>query len=84
MGKITKIVIDRNTCIGAATCYAIAPKAFNIDADNKAVLLGTWNEHDLKTLMEAAESCPVNAIFLYDENGQQVWPEVTSQFIVSS
>lgn len=71
---ISKIVIERKVCIGAATCYAIAPKAFAIDAENKAVLLGTWSEHELKVLMEAAQSCPVNAIFLYDENGNQVWP----------
>ncbi|MEK7611355.1 MAG: ferredoxin [Patescibacteria group bacterium] len=72
---ISKIVIDRSICIGAATCYAIAPKAFSIDAENKAVLLGTWSEHDFKTIMEAAQSCPVNAILLFNENGNQVWPQ---------
>lgn len=31
-------MIDRNLCIGAASCVAVAPSAFELDAENKAVI----------------------------------------------
>ena len=89
MAKITKIKVDRNLCIGAASCVAIYPDAFSLDADNKAVLpkksgptsdltdvteLNVANIDDANLLL-AAQSCPTKAIFLYDETGKQVYPE---------
>ena len=69
-----KIIVDRNLCIGAAPCYAVAPKVFNIDNENKAVVIDE-NGADDKTVLEAAEACPVAAIFLKDkETGLQVYP----------
>ncbi len=69
-----QIKIDRNLCIGAATCVAIAPKAFNLDNEAKAILLPTAEEESDQTILEAAKSCPVAAIILYDETGKQVYP----------
>ena len=36
--KIGKIVVDRNLCIGAASCIAVAPGVFELDSENKAVV----------------------------------------------
>ncbi|KKU52538.1 MAG: hypothetical protein UX72_C0004G0019 [Parcubacteria group bacterium GW2011_GWA2_47_10] len=36
--KIGKVVVDRSLCIGAASCIAVAPGVFELDAENKAVL----------------------------------------------
>lgn len=69
-----KIKVDRGLCIGAAPCFAIAPKVFKIDNENKAVVVDEKGADD-QTILEAAQSCPVNAIILVDEEtGKQVYP----------
>lgn len=71
--KIGKIVVDRNLCIGAASCVVMASNTFELDAENKAVVKdphGNTNEE----IWQAAESCPTKAILLYDESGKQVYP----------
>ncbi len=66
--------IDRDLCIGAATCVAIAPKAWALDDEAKAIILDTVEEETDETLLEAAKGCPVLAIFITDENGKQIFP----------
>ncbi len=73
--KISKIVVDPNLCIGAAPCTTIAPDAFQLNAEGKAEVLPNWQRVDAKTLLEAAQSCPVNAILVYDEAGNQIYPK---------
>lgn len=87
--RIRKIKVDRDLCIGAAPCVFAADGVFELDDENKAVLKlkdgvktsdlteKTALEDDTVSddmLMEAAQSCPVKAIFLYDEDDQQVYP----------
>lgn len=66
--------IDRNLCIGAATCVAVAPKAWALDDEAKAIILDTAEQETDETLIEAAKSCPVMAIFIADDNGKQIYP----------
>jgi ferredoxin len=66
--------IDRDLCIGAATCVAIAPKAWALDDDAKAIILDTCFDETDETLLEAARSCPVMAIIITDDKGKQVYP----------
>ncbi len=66
--------IDRDLCIGAATCIALAPKAWALDDEAKAIILDTASEETDDALLEAAKGCPVMAIFLTDESGKQVYP----------
>ena len=70
------VVIDRDTCIGAATCVAIAEKVFALDNENKAIVLeNDWDDDDV--LLAAAQSCPVLAITLKDKiTGKVVFPVV--------
>lgn len=74
--KIRKLTmsIDRNLCIGAATCVAIAPKAWALDNEAKAIILDSSDQETDDTLLEAAKACPVMAIFITDENGKQIYP----------
>ena len=87
--KIGKLMIDRNLCIGAASCIAVAPSVFELDPENKAVLRrkvpppssDMTARHDLEdeaiddeTLLLAAKSCPTQAIIIYDEEGKQIYP----------
>ena len=87
--KIAKLMVDRNLCIGAASCIAVAPSTFELDPENKAVLRrkvlppssDMTARHDLEdqaiddeTLLLAAKSCPTQAIIIYDEEGKQIYP----------
>ncbi len=89
-GKIKYLMVDRELCIGAASCVAVYPEVFALDDDNIAVILQkngvkTSEKTDVDmlevsavdddTLLLAAQSCPTLAIFLYDESGAQVFPE---------
>lgn len=73
-GKIRRIVVDRIKCIGARSCVAVAPGTFQMDGENLAYIVDPNSEDD-DTVLMAAQSCPVLAILLYDENGKQIFPE---------
>jgi ferredoxin len=66
-----KIRVDRELCQGAANCVVTAPKVFKLDNENKAVVIGSDMED---IVMEAAESCPFNAIIVEDDKGEQIYP----------
>jgi ferredoxin len=68
-----KVRVDRELCIGVSNCVAIAPTVFKLDDENKAVVLDAASV-DEKTLMEAAESCPQDAIVVEDDTGKQLYP----------
>jgi len=68
-----KVKVDRNLCIGVSNCVAIAPTVFKLDEENKAVVLDPSSVDD-QTLLEAAESCPENAIIIEDDEGHQLYP----------
>ncbi len=69
-----KTWVDRDLCIGAATCVAIAPKTFILDGEAKAVYLNTSAEDSDETILDAAKGCPVAAIIIEDENGNKIFP----------
>lgn len=71
---INKIIVDRDLCIGAASCVVVADKVFELDKENKAVVKNSKGAND-ETILLAAKSCPTRAIFLYDESGKQIYPE---------
>ena len=68
-----KIVVDRDRCQGISACIGTAPDVFELDDDNKAAVINAAGADD-ETILAAAESCPLDAIFLYDETGVQVYP----------
>jgi ferredoxin len=70
-----KITIDRDLCIGAATCLAIAPEVFALDSDAKAIILSSADTTDDATILDAARGCPTAAIILEDQNGQKLFPK---------
>lgn len=68
-----KVKVDRESCIGIGNCVAIAPTVFKLDDQNKVVVLDSGSV-DEETLMEAAKSCPENAIIVEDDDGNQLYP----------
>lgn len=69
-----KVRVDRNLCIGAGSCVAVAPKAFALDNEAKAIVLPTAGEENDQTLLEGAKACPTAAIIVTDETGKQIFP----------
>ncbi len=72
--NIGKIVIDRDLCIGAASCIAVSGATYELDNENKAIVIGP-DAIDDATLIMSAESCPTKAILLFDKNGKQAFPK---------
>jgi ferredoxin len=70
-----KMWVDRNLCIGAATCVAVAPNTFVLDSEAKAIVLSTAGDDNEATLVDAAKACPVAAIIIEDEKGNRVFPK---------
>ena len=68
-----QVRVDRDLCAGLGNCVAIAPTVFELDDDNKAVVLDP-SSIDEDTLLEAAESCTQNAIIIEDDAGIQLYP----------
>ena len=70
-----KVTVDRDLCIGAATCLAIAPQTFTLDDEAKAIFLDTTASDSNDDIMDAARGCPTAAIIIEDiETGKQVYP----------
>jgi ferredoxin len=85
--KKYKIVYDRSTCIGAASCVGALPETWSLNDDGKADLadfqtedgnitqfkIVELDEEGLQKEKHAAEVCPVNIIHIFDvETGDQI------------
>jgi len=68
------IHVDRNLCIGAASCVAVAPQSFALDGEAKAIILDSAPQENPEAIMDAAKACPVAAIIITDETGKQIFP----------
>lgn len=85
-----RIKVDPDLCIGAASCVTIDPATFQLNAENKADVLDhsqvidgpsyertmEVTEEEKENIILAAQSCPTLAIFIYDENDTQIYPEL--------
>lgn len=81
-----KVKVDRDLCIGAASCVAVAPNTFELDNEGKAVIKkkdGSMtsdyvNYADINdteaNILNSAKSCPVNAIIIVevDDAGKEI------------
>jgi ferredoxin len=69
-----RVIADK--CIGAASCVAVAPKAFKLDDKQIAEVLASVGEETDDNLLLSAQSCPTLAIEVIDtESGEKVWPK---------
>lgn len=87
--SVAKVTVDRGLCIGAGSCLTAVSGVFELDEENKAVMLlqggvKTSDATDKSALANAsasdadlfaaAQSCPVMAILLHDAEGNQIYP----------
>ena len=73
--RSTKVHVDRDLCIGAATCVAIAPNAFLLDSEAKAIILNTAENDTDEAILDAARGCPTAAIIIEDADGNKIFPK---------
>jgi ferredoxin len=64
------VEVDGNVCVGNQMCVSLAPEAFEM-------VDGVSTPHaprmaPSRELIDAYESCPVSAIVLRDEDGQEI------------
>jgi len=85
MANKYKIVHDREVCIGCAACASVCPKYWIMGSDGKsnivnAIKTGNGEEEtigplevDFDSNHEAADSCPVNCIHIFEikEDGKE-------------
>jgi len=83
-----RIKVDPDLCIGAAACVTVAPETFQLNNENKADVLDHGQapngpsyereievtDEELQDIILGAESCPVLAVFVFDEAGKQLFP----------
>ena len=62
------IEVDRQLCIGSGDCVDTAPDVFQLDEEDKAVVVDP-DGAPLDDVIDAARNCPVSAIFIKGEEG---------------
>lgn len=84
-----RVKVEEDLCIGAASCVTIKPDVFQLNEENKAIVLDKeddkeelyerWlnvTEDEYEEILLGAQSCPTLAIFIFDENDNQLFPEM--------
>lgn len=63
-----EITVDRALCIGSGDCVDTAPDVFQLDDEDKAVVVDP-DGASVDDVIAAAGNCPVSAIFVVGESG---------------
>jgi ferredoxin len=67
------VEIDRHLCFGFGDCVDTLPDVFELDDEDKARLIDP-DAASVDEIAEAAQNCPVDAIIVTDEQGNQLYP----------
>jgi len=74
MARKLRVWVDHTVCVGNAMCETIAVKTFRLN-DNRQSEVADPNADTEEVILEAAENCPVSAIFVEDaETGERLFP----------
>jgi ferredoxin len=63
-----QITVDRALCIGSGDCVDTVPNVFQLDEEDKAVVVDP-DGASVDEVVQAAGNCPVSAIFVVGEEG---------------
>ena len=74
MARTLRVRVDHTACVGNAMCESIAPKVFRLNDDRQSEAVDPSADTEAN-ILEAAENCPVSAIFVEDaETGERLFP----------
>jgi ferredoxin len=62
------VEVDRALCIGSGDCVDTAPDVFQLDDEDKAVVVDPDGAL-VDDVLDAAQNCPVSAIYVAGEDG---------------
>ena len=68
-----RVRIDRTLCVGFGDCVTAAPDAFVLDNEDIAVFRAPESV-DRSCLLRACAACPVDALTVWGEDGEQLVP----------
>ncbi len=71
-----KIVVKKETCIGCGSCAQANPQMFQLGKEGTSEVIGDYSGLSLEELKEMATYCPVEAIEIYDDEGNKLFPQV--------
>ena len=64
---MTRVVVDRELCVGSGSCEMLAPAVFEVDDDGVlVVLLPQPADDDVPAVRDAVQACPTRALTLVD------------------
>jgi ferredoxin len=66
--------IDRNACIATGNCMKVAKNIFEFDSEQICSFRSHERTVDRERLIEACRVCPVDALTVIDEDGDQIVP----------
>ncbi len=73
-----RVRIDRTLCVGFGDCITAAPEAFVLDDSGTAVFTNPGGV-ERERLLRACDSCPVDAITVWNTDGAQIVPGACEQ-----
>lgn len=73
IGGLT-VRIDRLLCVGFGDCIERAPEVFEFDGETIAVFTEDSTGATRERVIEACDSCPVDALTVIDRDGRQIVP----------
>ena len=74
MARLLRVWVDHHRCVGNAMCEALAPAVFRLNANRQSEAFDPAGDTEEK-ILEAAENCPVSAIFVEDaQTGTRLFP----------
>ena len=65
-----RLAVDPDRCQGTGMCAAIAPDHFRLDGATSSPIAGLVEP--CEAVLDAVESCPTEAIGVFDEAGREV------------
>ena len=83
MARKLRVWVDHNVCVGNAMCETFAPQVFQLNANRQSEAVNPAGDPEEK-ILEAAENCPVSAIFVEDaDTGERLFPSQWTNLAVT-
>ncbi len=74
MDRKLRVWVEHTACVGNAMCESIATRSFRLNDNRQSEAIEPLGD-SVETILEAAENCPVSAIFVEDaETGERLFP----------
>jgi ferredoxin len=68
------VKIERPNCIGSKNCVNAAPKLFELDDEQICSFKENTEDIEQEVIVEACSVCPVSALYVIDQDNNQIVP----------